>query len=227
MSLSGRRLALVLALASVPQVFAVPGRAAADGLAQVFEVEYTNPGLTPSHWVLSLNPDGTGHFRSQRGDAPHNPTLGFEAANVDRDFHVSADYAGHVFATAHQQKLFNVPCDSHLKVAFQGWKKFSYSGPEGSGSCTFNYAKDKDVQMLGESLVAVAEGILEGARLEILLQHDPLGLNKEMEYLTEAAGDGRVQEIETIEGILTRLAEDEGVMDLVRRRARALLPRPK
>ena len=178
MSRFGLRLALPLALVLALPVFAVPGSAAADGPAPLFAVEFTNSGLTPSHWLLTLNPDGSGHFRSERGDAPHNPSLGFEAANVDRDFHVSAEYAGRAFATAHQQKLFNVPCDSHLKVAFQGWKKFTYSGPEGTGSCTFNYAKDKDVQMLGESLVAVAEGILEGARLEILLQHDPSGLEQ-------------------------------------------------
>jgi len=42
----------------------------------------------------------------------------------------------------------------------------------------------------GESLVAVAAGILEGARLESLLQHDRLGLDKETEYLEEAAKDG-------------------------------------
>jgi hypothetical protein len=110
-----------------------------------------------------------------------------------------------------------------MKVAFQGWKKLSYRGPDGAGSCTFNYAKEKDVQELGESLVAVAEAIEEGARLEVLLQHDPLGLDKEMEYLTEAAGDGRVQQVETIRGILERLAGDEEVMDRVRKRARELL----
>jgi hypothetical protein len=189
----------------------------------VFEVEYTNPGLTPAHWVLTLNPDGSGHFHSERGDAPHDPAQGFEAANVDRDIQVSAEYAGRVFATARQHKLFNTACESHMKVAFQGWKKLSYRGPDGAGSCTFNYAKEKDVQELGESLVAVAEAIEEGARLEVLLQHDPLGLDKEMEYLTEAAGDGRVQQVETIRGILERLAGDEEVMDRVRKRARELL----
>ena len=223
----GLRLALALTFALAFSALANAGApiALVDAPVAVFEVEYTNPGLTPAHWVLTLNPDGSGHFRSERGDAPHNPAQGFEAANVDRDIHLSAGYAGRVFATVRQHNLFNSGCDSHMKVAFQGWKKFSYNGPEGAGSCTFNYAKDKDVQSLGESLVAVAEAIEEGARLEVLVQHDPLGLNKEMEFLTEAAGDGRVQEIETIQGILTRLADDQSVMEIVRRRAKALLTR--
>jgi hypothetical protein len=69
----------------------------------------------------------------------------------------------------------------------------------------------------------VAGTIVEGARLEALLQHDPLGLDRETEYLVEAAGDGRAQQIGAIRGILQRLAEDESVMERVRRRARVLL----
>ena len=89
----------------------------------------------------------------------------------------------------------------------------------------FNYSKDKEIEGLGESLVAVAASILEGARLENLLQHDRLGLDKEMEYLLEAAKDGRVQQVSTIHPILQRLADDQGVMERVRKRARELLAR--
>jgi hypothetical protein len=112
-----------------------------------------------------------------------------------------------------------------MKVAFQGWKKLSYRGPGGEGSCEFNFSRDKEIQAMGESLVAVAETIVEGARLENLLQHDPLGLDHETEYLLEAAGDGRVQQICTIRGILERLAGDDAVMERVRKRARMLLAR--
>ena len=101
----------------------------------------------------------------------------------------------------------------------------TYRGPDGSGSCTFNYSKDKEIQALGESFIAVAGAIVEGARLENLLQHDRLGLDKEMEYLTEASGDGRIQEICTIRGILKTLADDQEVMERVRKRARVLLAR--
>jgi hypothetical protein len=201
---------------------------AAPALAEsvpVVEMDYSNPGLTPAHWVLTLWEDGSGHFRSERGSAPQDPSEGFEAANVDRDIKVSAAFAGHVFQTVQQHRFMNSECESHMKVAFQGWKKLSYNGPDGSRVCTFNYSKDKEIQNLGESLVAVAGAIEEGARLETLLQHDRLGLDKEMEYLTEAAGDGRVQQIGAIRGILERLADDPEVMDRVRKRARVLLAR--
>ena len=209
-------MALALLAAALPTL-ANPG--------PVVELDFSNPGLTPAHWVLTLSPDGSGHFRSERGNAPVDPSQGFEAANVDRDIKVSAQFAERVFEEVHQHTNLNSECESHLKVAFQGWKKLTYSGPDGAGSCTFNYSKDKQIQLLGESLVAVAGAIVEGARLEILLQHDRLGLDKEMEYLMEAAGDGRVQQICTIRGILERLVDDPDVMERVRKHAKLLLAR--
>jgi hypothetical protein len=219
----GAMRAVLLAAAALGVALPALGLRAQAETVPVLVVDYSNPGLLPAHWIMTLHPDGSGHFLSERGNAPLDATAGFQAANVDRDIQVSAEFAGRVFDTVHQHKNLNLDCESHMKVAFQGWKKLTYNGPDGTGSCTFNYAKDKEMEALGGSLVAVAEAIVEGARLEILLQHDRLGLDKEMEYLIEASGDGRVQQICSIRGILQRLADDPEVMERVRKRARVLL----
>jgi hypothetical protein len=195
---------------------------------QLVQMDFSNPSLTPPHWTLILHPDGSGHFRSQRSNASagSSQTLdspGVEAPGQDREIRVSVAFAEHVFQTARNHKWFSEECESHIKVAFEGWKKLSYAGPEGQGSCEFNYSRDKEIQALSDSLVAVAVTILEGAKLETLLLHDRLGLDKEMEYLIEASGDGGVQQIGVIREILEKLAEDPGVMERVRKRARALL----
>ncbi len=114
-------------------------------------------------------------------------------------------------------------CESHAKVAFQGWKKLTYRGPEGEAVCEFNYSKDKQIQALGDSLVSVATTIIEGAKLEALLQYDRLGLDKEMEYVAEAAADGRMAQLCAIHSILERLAQDQSVLERVRKRARQIL----
>jgi hypothetical protein len=194
--------------------------AAADPMIQV---DYSNPGLSPTQWTMTLRPDGTGHFRSQMGKPPDGGLREIDTPSVDRDFQVSAGFAERVFDAAQRHKWFNEACESHLKVAFQGWKTFTYSGPGGQGNCTFNYSKDKEIQTLAESMQAVAETILEGARLEMLLQHDRLGLDAEMEFLTDAAGDGRAQQLVAIREILEKLAADDAVLERVRKRARALL----
>jgi len=186
-------------------------------------IEFTNPALSPSHWSLAVHPDGRGHFQSHMGAPPPGEQQEINAPDINRDVQLTTEFAAHLFEVAQHSNWFNEECESHLKVAFQGWKKLSYSGPEGSGSCTFNYSKDKDIQALGDSLVAVAQTIVEGERLEMLLQHDRLGLDKEMEYLVEAAQEGRAQQLCAIRDILTRLAGDDAVMERVRKRARMLL----
>jgi hypothetical protein len=192
----------------------------ADGA--VFQVDFSNPGLIPAQWNLTLHRDGSGHFHSVRGNAPAGDSTGIQAPDVDRDVEVSADFAARVFDTAQRHKFFNEDCESHVRVAFQGRKKLSYSGPDGQGSCEFNYTKDDEIQTFSDSLVAVAQMILEGARLETLLKHDPLGLDEEMNYLAQAVGAGRLQQLHTIRGILEQLADDPTIMERVRKRARQL-----
>ncbi|MGB0066171.1 MAG: hypothetical protein WBP85_17140 [Terracidiphilus sp.] len=187
-----------------------------------FQMDFSDPAMSPAQWTLTLRPDGTGHFRSNL-EKPGSDKQEIGAPGVDRDIQLSADYAAHVFAVAKSHKWFDESCESHLKVAFQGWKTLSYSGPQGQGSCTFNFSKDRDIEQLGDSLVAVAVTILEGARLELLFAHDRLGLDAEMQFLTEAAADGRAQQIGAIRGILERLEEDDSVLERVRKRARMLL----
>ncbi len=191
---------------------------------QVFQVEYTNQGLIPARWTLSFDPDGRGHFRTERGTAPR-PEKEFEAPDQDRDVQLSGKFAGHAFEVAKQKRMFRSGCESRMKVAFQGIKKLSYSGPDGQGSCEFNYSKDAEIEGLGDDFISVANTLIEGARLQILMQHDRLGLDHETEMLTQFAADGRALQIGSIRDILERLAGDDSVMERVRRRARALLAR--
>ncbi len=201
---------VAMAQASAPQV-------------AVFTIDYSNPGLNPSHWIVTLHRDGSGHYHAERGNTTPAKKTTMEVGDEDRDIQLTKDFTAHVFEVAERHNWFNEECQSKAKVAFQGWKKLSYAGPEGQGSCTFNYSRDKDIQSLGELLMGVAETLHEGARLELLLQHDRLGLDREMEYISASAKDGRLQQICTIREILQRLANDEELLDRVRKRARNLL----
>ena len=210
---------VILAIAA-----AVHGQAPAQSDPAI-QVDFSNPSLAPSQWMLILHPDGSGHFRSPMGKPPAGADGKIGTPAVDRDIHVSGAYAAQVFAIAQRQKGFNIPCESHLKVAFQGWKTFTLTGSSLQGSCTFNYSKINEIQKLSDSLEAVTLTILEGARLELLFQHDRLGLDPEMEYLVGAADEGQAQQLGAISEILDRLANDDQVLDRVRKRARYLLAR--
>jgi hypothetical protein len=189
----------------------------------VVQVDFSNPGLYPSNWTLVLHPDGTGHFHAEGGTRPTEYPETALPAKIDRDVRLSSDFTDHIFKTVHNDRILNNKCESHLKVAFQGTKKISYSGPDGQGGCEFNYSNQKEIQDFGGSLVAVGSTLIEGARLELLYQHDPLGLDKAIQYVVEATGDGRLQQIYAIRGILERLEDDPKVLDRVRKQARMLL----
>jgi hypothetical protein len=212
-------MALIVTSCAQAQAAAVP----ASSADPVVTVDFSSPAMDPSHWLLTIHPDGSGHFRSEAGTGQPNDKDRMDAPGVDRDVHLSPEFSAHVFQVAQRHNWFQQECESHLKVAFQGWKKLSYSGPEGQGSCTFNYSKDKDIADLGDYLVGVAETIREGARLELLLQHDRLGLDKETEYMVEAEKDGRLRQVGVIRDILERIEGDQDVMDRVHKRARILL----
>lgn len=189
----------------------------------VVTAEFSNPGLYPAQWTLVLHPDGRGHFHAEGGTRPKSDDDIIIPSRIDRDITLSEVFTSHIFQVVHDPHVLHGKCESHLKVAFQGTKKISYSGPDAEGGCEFNYSNNKQVQDLGESLVAVASTLIEGARLELLYQHDPLGLDKAIQYVVEASDDGRLQQICAIRGILERLEDDPRVLDRVRKQARLLL----
>jgi len=57
-------LALALCGLALPACGQVSGVAAPE-----FLIDFSHPALSPSHWTLTLHPDGSGHFRSERGSA--------------------------------------------------------------------------------------------------------------------------------------------------------------
>lgn len=200
----------------------LPGQQPAHEAGQI-EIEFTNKQLVPSHWTLKFAADGSGQFDSEGGHPTQEQANMIWAGDVHRLIQLSAEFASRAFATARMRKMFEFPCESHMKVAFQGIKRLSYSGPDGNGACEFNYSKDKEIEALGNSLLSVEYTIMSGARMEKLLQHDRLGLDQELESLTNAAHDGNAMEIGVIRETLTRIASDEQVMDRARKKARQLL----
>jgi len=217
-------------LVCILPILVSPLRSQSSAVADpVFEMEFTHPALTPGHWTLTLHPDGSGHFHSERRDPATPVEESSENAriatppDIDRDIELSARFTRRVFDTARRHRFFNEECESHLKVAFTGWKKLSYRGPDGVGSCRFSYGQDKEIEALGGSLLSVAEAIATGERLRLLLQHDRLGLDREMENLAVADADGRVEQLGVIRGILESVRDDPRVMERVKKRARLLL----
>jgi hypothetical protein len=185
---------------------------------------FENPKLQPSNYVLDINEDGTGHFRSAPGSAAGPDAEGITPQPLETDIKINEPLRGILFKTARSHNFFNVACEStKAKVAFTGKKALQYTGPDGAGSCTFNWSRDQQLMKLADDLIAVAFTLEIGRRLAVEHEHNRLSLDAELEELQDAAVAGRAQEIQNIAPQLEAIAGDEKVLERARNRARQLL----
>jgi hypothetical protein len=211
-----------MAWAVLPFIFALGSLPiAAQGAAQI-RFTYENPKLQPAKYVVTVGEDGNGHYRSEGGGASDGQSMPSEP--LDRPIRISKAVRDVMFAAARKNKLFAFSCDNGGKnIAFQGTKTLAYEGPEGKGSCMYNWSKNAQIDKLTDQFEAMAATLDEGSKLERQYEHGRLSLDSEMEVLDQMVHDGRAIELENIAPILQTLAGDEAVLQRVQRRARALL----
>lgn len=203
-----------------------PGAAAQNGAQAQIRFTYENPKLQPHKYVLTVGEDGSGHFRSEGAGLTDGQSTASEPLSLplDRPIHISKALRDSMFAAARKNKLFAISCDDGGKnIAFQGSKTLQYEGPEGKGSCMYNWSKNAQIEKLTDQFEAMAATLDEGSKLEREYEHGRLSLDTEMEILEQMVHDGRAIEVENIAPILQTLAGDEAVLQRVQRRARALL----
>ena len=185
---------------------------------------YENPKLQPAKYVFTVQEDGSGQFRSEGGAPSSDDPQNTSARPQDRPIHVSKTLRESMFAAARKNKLFAVRCeDPEKNIAFQGTKTLAYEGPEGAGSCTYNWSKSAQINKLTDQFEAMAVTLEEGDKLQRQYEHGRLSLDLEMEFLDQMVREGRATELENIAPILQKLVGDEAVLQRVQRRARGLL----
>jgi hypothetical protein len=190
----------------------------------VIRFTYENAKLQPPKYVLTVQEDGTGHYRSEAGGPSSDDPQNISPGPQDRSIHISKALRDSLFAGARKNKLFAFRCeDSEKNIAFQGTKTLEYEGPEGKGSCIYNWSKSPQINKLTDQFEAVAVTLEEGGKLEKQYEHGRLSLDAEIEFLDQSVRAGRATEVENIAPILQKLAGDEAVLQRVQRRAHGLL----
>jgi hypothetical protein len=188
--------------------------------------QYENPQLQPAQYIFMIAEDGSGHFHSEPGKTPPKDSASYHplADALDRPVQLSAPVVGQIFSTARSQKFFATPCeDQKNKVAFEGIKRLSYNGPDGHGSCSYNWSKFAPIQKLTDIFESIAFTLEEGRRLEVERKHDRLALDAELGDLLDAAKNGRAIELQNIKPILQEIIDDDSLLARARSRAQKLL----
>jgi hypothetical protein len=219
-------LPFVVAPGTLPAAAGSDGVPGAENAAQI-RFTYENPKLQPPKYVLTVREDGTGRFQSEGGGPAPSDAGSMAAAPPepeDRPIHISKELRQEMFATARKNKLFAMACEDGAKnIAFQGTKTLQYKGPEGTGSCMYNWSKSSQINKLTEQFEAMAVTMEEGSKLKRQYEHGRLSLDSELEFLDQMVHDGRALELENIAPVLQAIAGDEAVLKRVQRRAQALL----
>ena len=188
--------------------------------------QFERPGVPVPRFTLRVEENATGRYQAEEmeGPADHGTRQYASAKQIDRTLNLTSETVTRIFKAARELGRFNVNCATKAKnIADTGKKTLSYAGADGSGSCTFNYSENKEVEILANTFTAIAFTLDEGQRLASLQQYDRLGLDAEMIVLQREAAAGRALELGTIAPVLTSIAEDGAVMQRVRLQAAKLL----
>jgi len=185
---------------------------------------YEHPQLQPSRYTIAFDETGAGRYTSQPGPASSNSYDGVLPTPLDRPILLDDSLRAQLFQYARSHDFFATHCSTKLTtLAFTGNKTLSYSGADGSGSCTYVWAGDPALQRLTDQLGAVAFTIEEGRRLGLELLHDHLGLDAELDALQGAVKDHRADDLGNIADQLRAIVDNQQIMDRARKRAESLL----
>lgn len=208
------------------QSVAPVSESAQGATAAEIRFQFDRPGVPVPHFILIVDEGGAGTYQADQAPVASSDgsVRGQAGLKVDRKIQVSEGTAAKLFQRARALNYFRGPCASKAKhIANTGEKTLSYAGSDGTGSCVFNYSEDANVTALMNTFVAIAFTLDEGRKLEFLHRYDRLGLDEEMNFLTQEAAAGRAQELETIAPALNAIEEDTAVMERVRIAAARLI----
>ena len=221
---------LLLALPVLRSAPAQQSPSASQAATLTFHFE--RPGLPVPTYTLVLHPDGTGTYQAQYAPVtqPASRYGGVDASasappeSVSMPILLSEATTARLFERARTVGYFEHPCESKAKnIANTGKKVLSYTGPDGTGSCTYNYTDNKLIDGLTDTFFGIAYTLEEGHTLAASHRFDHLGLDSQMIQFTEAVKEGRALEVGAIAPVLRSIAEDAQLLERVRARATQLL----
>ncbi len=187
---------------------------------------FERTGLSVPRFRIAVREDGTGSYQAEEivgggGTAPPAPL-----SHVERAIAITPASTAKIFKVARAERYFQAACASKAKnIADTGAKTLSYEGPDGRGSCSYNYTEDKNVVMLTDLFLGMGTTLDEGRKIEFKRRYDRLGLDAELDVLTQANDAGRAVELGMIAPLLRQLVDDTEMMQRVRLRAAKLLDR--
>ena len=129
-----------------------------------------------------------------------------------------------LFELARQLNFFRGNFDyTKNKIAFTGTKTLTFKNADEEHETTYNWSENPLIQEITEIFQGAEETIELGRQLQDKYRYDKLGVDAVLKSLEENEKDHRLAEMQVLQPILTRIANDPAMMNISRRRAELLL----
>ncbi len=207
---------LLLVLPVAAQQKAIPS----DQPAVTFNFDWSQ-GIPWQTYSITVQADGTTHFQ---GTPTPDPAAGGDSELFKQSFTMSEANRTKIFSLAKKLNFFKGDLDSHLKrIAQTGNKTLAYQSATVHGSSSYNWSQNTDVQELTRLFTSIANTIDYGRKLAFGYRYDKLGLDAQLKDLEGLRAKHYAEELNAIEPILRKIADDPNMMNISRQVAQQLL----
>ena len=176
-------------------------------------------------YSIAVDDAGNAHF-----EGVGNPIESGDSDAFSEDFTMTDINRRKIFDLAKKLDYFQGNFEAKQKnIAKTGQKTLGYHGRAADGaqtiehSTTYNYSTNPDVQELTRLFQAIATTVDYGRKLAFKYRFDKLGMDAQLKALQDMQASHYVEELQAIEPILRKIADDPDMMHINRVTARQLL----
>lgn len=216
------RLALLLVAISLPDVAQTVDPSPTAATAAVPTVTFTLSWQqsNPSWFEVAIQSTGTASYRSTASEA----TGGLPADPYMVEFTASEATRKKIFQLAKEANYFQGDFDFKKgRIARTGDKTLIYQDGTRRTQTTFNWSQNQPVQQLADLFQDISVTMEFGRKLEHLYRFEKLGVDRELKRMEELKRSGKLIEVQALEPILKRIANDKTIVNVGRQRAFRLM----
>ena len=203
---------------TVHEVVAVPEP---TGSYVAFKFDW-DQGHPWQRYTITVDDAGNAHF-----EGVGNPEESGETDSFSQDFTMTEANRGKIFELAKKLDYFQGNFETKQKnIAKTGQKILEYHGrgaQSADHSSTYNYSPNTDIQELTKLFQSIATTLDYGRKLAFQYRFDKLGMDARLQALQDSQASHYVEELQAIEPILRKIADDPNMMHISRMAAKQLL----
>ncbi|MGE5114029.1 MAG: hypothetical protein ACM3JB_24480 [Acidobacteriaceae bacterium] len=177
----------------------------------------------PQFYRITVDENGQATYESQPRATGNQP--GGEPYRLR--FIMSQPMRTKIFDLAKALNDFRGNFETRNKVAQTGKKTLTYEQGATENKTTLNFSDNQQMNELITLFQKMSTTFEVAQKLDYEMRFDKLGLDRDLKNLVRLDKDNQLAELQVLSPTLERIANDEGVMNIARQKARQLLERSR